>query len=302
MRCVLGCVALVACFAAPAEARRPKPVTQVASPSFRALDKDGRADWLARARAIVPLPTRLKVISNPFLGTPYGPSPLGEGAGADPDPRLRYDLVDCLTFVETTMAMAVAPDDDALMPVLNDIRYGEGLDFEDRNHFAEAQWIPNNLRKGWIRDITSEVAGRELESVTMSYPRDRWRKGGRLEGVAIDAEHLPTGTFSIPVVPFRYALKNADRIPSGSIMFVVRAPHPTVPTRVTHVGFVFDSPGGKVLRHASKEPYHRVVDEPLSHFLTRNSAYLKWPVDGFSIYEVVLANPRLETMAGRAAR
>ena len=53
---------------------------------------------------------RLIAVSSMFLDTPYLNSPLGEGAGhpPDPDPLIRFDGVDCTTFVEQTMALARA--------------------------------------------------------------------------------------------------------------------------------------------------------------------------------------------------
>jgi hypothetical protein len=246
---------------------------------------------------IVPVPTRLKEASAPFLGTPYGVSPLGEGAGSDPDPRLRYDLVDCLTFVETTMALAFAPDEAAVLPVLDDLRYGARPTFDERNHFIEAQWVPHNLAKGWIRDISSEVAGRAVQTVTKTYGADRWLKRQRFaELFSIDSEFMPRGTHALAMVPLDHAAAHVRRFPSGSIVFVVRMDLSSQPTRVTHVGFVFDSPAGKVLRHASKSPYQRVVDEPLDHFFARNSAYEKWPVAGVSVFEPRWPAERLEKL------
>ena len=30
--------------------------------------------------------------------------------------------------------------------------------YTERKHFMESQWIPDNIRAGWVRDITKEVA------------------------------------------------------------------------------------------------------------------------------------------------
>ena len=53
-----------------------------------------------------PLPERVVGVSARFLGVPYVVSPLGEGHGQDPDPLFRADAVDCLTFVEQSLALA----------------------------------------------------------------------------------------------------------------------------------------------------------------------------------------------------
>ena len=61
------------------------------------------------AKGAPTLAAKIDQVSSPFLGTTYAISPLGEGSGIDTDPRLRWDKVDCLTFVETSMALALAP-------------------------------------------------------------------------------------------------------------------------------------------------------------------------------------------------
>ena len=79
---------------------------------------------------------------------------------------------------------------------------------------------------------------------------------------------------------------HAAAIPTGTIFVVVREDSPYRVTRMTHLGFVVQKRHGTFLRHASSAPSHRVVDEPLDHFLTRNARY-PWKVDGVSLFEVV---------------
>src|SRR5690606_33264666 len=72
------------------------------------------------------LAERLRVASDPFVGAPYALSPLGAGAGQDPDPRLRYDAFDCTAFVETTVALAPATDIGEASRLLDLIRSRKG--------------------------------------------------------------------------------------------------------------------------------------------------------------------------------
>src|SRR5262245_14095612 len=81
------------------------------------LDAEGRKTALARLSQL-PLADRLLATSERFLQTPYHLSPLGEGGGTDPDPYFRLDAVDCLTFVEETIAMSLAPSLDRVEPLL----------------------------------------------------------------------------------------------------------------------------------------------------------------------------------------
>ena len=53
-------------------------------------------------------PARAVAGTAPLLGRRYLLSALGEGTGPDPDPRFRLDAFDCVTFVETAIALGNA--------------------------------------------------------------------------------------------------------------------------------------------------------------------------------------------------
>lgn len=278
------------------------PVAHAAkAPRWREMDEPARAALHAAAPSSRSLPARLAALSSPFADTPYAESPLGEGAGHDTDPRLRWDAVDCVTFVETVLALAAVPSLDALLPVLDDVRYGEGVPaYAARNHFVEAQWVPNNVRKGWIVDASRRIGGERTVRALKTIDTVRWNARRKVE-LALAPAELPSGTFGLDVVPLAVVRERMDEIPSGTIAFIVRRDFYTHPTRVTHVGFVFGPPGGKVLRHASHQPYGRVVDEPLPHFLDRNARYDRWPVDGFALFEPRIPSTRVASILGGTA-
>src|SRR5690349_3041900 len=90
----------------------PPPALQ--SPAPRVLKPNAWSGLTLEQRAALiateaehPLPERLLSTSEKFLNTPYVLSPLGEGGGVDPDPTFRLDAVDCLTFVEETLALSL---------------------------------------------------------------------------------------------------------------------------------------------------------------------------------------------------
>jgi hypothetical protein len=59
---------------------------------------------------------------------------------------------------------------------------------------------------------------------------------------------------------------------------------------------VVEHDGKRFLRHASKKPFARVVDEPFWKFLARNKKYDKWPVEGFALFEVKAPSERLSKL------
>src|SRR5947208_1381551 len=108
---------------------------------------------------------RLEIASRRYLGTAYRLFPLGEGSAerGSPKPPIRENGVDCMTFVEQSLAHALAPGPSDVVPLLQRIRYRSGkIDFGARNHYFLADWVPNNA---WlVEDDTRRVGGASVRS------------------------------------------------------------------------------------------------------------------------------------------
>ena len=257
---------------------------------------------VAESVAGEPFPARLDAISRAFLGTPYLESPLGEGAGYDPDPLIRYDTVDCLTYVDTVLALASSPDPDHVLHTLLQIRYRDGVPaFGHRNHLMMDEWIPDNEKKGFVRSVTREVGGASVQVAEKDLTAGLWRHR-RGVGLPLSVADLKLGPARLAYVPIGRFPAVMSRIPDGTILLVVRTDRPLEPIRVTHVGFVFRVHGHLVLRHAAKALWHKVVDERLADFVHRNSLYRKWPVAGFALLEPVEHTGRVAKASGSPAR
>jgi hypothetical protein len=234
---------------------------------------------------------RLEDVSALFLGTPYVASPLGEGAGhpPDPDPLIRFDGVDCTTFVEQTLALSRSHSLPEALVWLRRIRYLDGrMDYRHRKHFMEAQWLPANQRLGLLEDITVEIAGRQVVWVERLLGPELWRMRRRPEKwPKLEADQIASGRYRLPVVPLSKVLDLQARLPAGTLVNVVRQDLPGYPTQVTHQGIVVERGGARFLRHAGRAGYGRVVDEPLARFVGRNLAYRKWVVVGFNLQRLI---------------
>jgi hypothetical protein len=251
--------------------------------SWGKLDAPARQALLTE-KATLPLPQRLLAFSQAFVGTPYVNSPLGEGEGKDADPRIRFDAVDCLTFVEQTIALALSLDDEKALPTLDAIRYGDGVAYEKRNHVMEAQWLPSNMKKGYLRDVTRRYGGAATRHVTKVLDDRAW--SSKL-GVNLDLprQEQVRGEFGLDIVPAEGALEVLKAVPDGTLIVVVRADRPHLVTRITHVGFLVHKAKGAYMRHASRT-FKAVTDESLHSYLKRNLGYAKWTVEGFALFEV----------------
>lgn len=272
----------------------PALLLVLAAAPWSSMGEAQRADAMAALREL-PMRERLLKASEGFLGTPYVLSPLGEGEGRDPDPLLRLDAVDCVTLVEQSLALSTAPGPEALLPTLTALRYADAPSWESRLHVMEAQWLPEQVRRGRLRDVTRAYGGERTRRVAKVLTEATWsEKGAR--ALALPKAHQPLGTFEFDLIPADDAAALLAKAPAGLVVVVVRADRPWLVTRVSHVGVLVQTPKGPALRHASRS-FKRVVDEPLGRYLGRNLDFGKWTVEGLALFE-----PLDSVADGRLAR
>jgi len=255
----------------------------------------------ARAQT-VPMARRIEDASARFLGRPYLVSPLGEGPAGlyDRDALHRFDGFDCTTFVETVMALSLAGDSGDFERLMDLIRYKDGVvSFGSRNHFPDADWIPNNARAGFLRDITREVAGnegaliasavvdkagwyRKLGAASLNVPgASEPELDALLARLNAEGQSIPPESVDLPYVSLDsiFAAGTAvnqallDRIPSGAIVNVVRPNWDltgSIGTRmnVSHQAFVIRKDGRLLVRHATPAGDRKVLDVDFIAFLT----------------------------------
>lgn len=137
---LLAVFGLTACFQSPA----PRAVAPVS------LTQDTTLDAAARIWKTLPsgvLADRLEAASRALLGRPYMLGQLGEGDSGlgDAKPRLRLDGFDCVTYLETSLMLAVSADTSRFLATMDSIRYLHGkVEWKSRNHFFEGEWLPRN--------------------------------------------------------------------------------------------------------------------------------------------------------------
>jgi PBP4 family serine-type D-alanyl-D-alanine carboxypeptidase len=105
---------------------------------------------LARADAPSGYVDRLKYFSEALQGRPYFLGPTGEGRFGllDTLPLMDLSRFDCVTFIENTMALALAHQTREVLPRLLSIRYrSDTLAFPTRNHYFVQDWLRYNAGK-----------------------------------------------------------------------------------------------------------------------------------------------------------
>ena len=258
----------------------------------------GHADELLSQIRQFPLAERLDCISRRFRGLPYELDPRGEGrfGEIDSDPILAFASFDCMTLVEETMALAASNSFAEGVATLLNIRYRGGTpDYADRRHFVEAEWIADNVRNGYILDITRSVSGGLTKNTSIFIDRiklvmEKWHLPlAKRRDAATDFQKLGLGrperasTDSIPIPAFFAKGKEealnpqfVERLPDVSILCLVRKPEAARRRHViiAHMGLIIvprnadGTRGEPIFRSASPEA-HAVVDEPLAPYLKR---------------------------------
>ena len=98
--------------------------------------------------------SRIDALSHHFLGRPYKGNPL---IGSSDTPEVftaSLDGFDCVTYVETILALARASNADDFTQWLQRIRYENGrIEWRRRNHYMSG-WIRNNTKAGVVRLVS----------------------------------------------------------------------------------------------------------------------------------------------------
>jgi hypothetical protein len=201
----------------------------------------------------------------------------------------------CTTYIETTLALARSSQPGEFFTRLLEARYKESqTSFLDRNHFPEADWIPNNVKARVIEDITQKVAaesGIAAKTENKQINRGRWLKIQIAKGslpqdqrtrAPAAAWEAPVSV-SVPYLPSSEVERFVDHIPAGSIVNVVRADRPNMPVLISHQGLIVRNGNLVLLRHANEEGKIRTI--PLKDYVNLHHGE-KWPILGINILTI----------------
>jgi len=193
--------------------------------------------------------SRIDILSGHLLGHPYKPNPLIGSADTAEVFTASLDGFDCVTYLETVVALARASSVDDFTEWLRKIRYEQGrIQWERRNHYMTL-WIRSNVRNGIIRPVSIPAVP------TVS----RARVLNVVPGLAAQQTR-------VECVPKAAVPRLESHLQSGDLIFFAS-------TRrnldVFHAGIVVRDRERVLLRHASRSQGH-VVEQELSEFLKAN--------------------------------
>lgn len=281
-----------------------KLLAEQAPKTFLGMDESEIASALKTIHAENPsLPSRVEAVSAHFLGTPYSLGPLGEGPAGqfDRDPLVNFRKVDCTTFIEQVIALSLEPDLERAVALLQRIRYRDGkISYETRNHFPEIDWIPNNSAAGFIEDITREIGGGQtlVAAKTISkrdwyskktaddlkdFPGSQNEKDLLLPRLKALGEQFEDQRADIPYLPTESLPMFLKKIPSGTIINLVRKEMPDKPALISHQALLLQKRGGVFIRHAHASA--AVEDAPALEYFSLYKGS-KWPLLGINLNRI----------------
>ncbi len=208
------------------------------------------------------------------------------------------EVFDCTTFIETVAALARAHDASEVPTQILTIRYKDGEPgWFTRNHFPEADWIPNNQSAGVLKDVTEDLMKRAdseastvgAHTVAKTIHKRAWFQsqpdypaGGRgiasLDGLS---RKMPEKVdVTLPYIPLDKVAQVMDHIPSGAIVNLVHADDPSKPVLISHQGFFVKRSGKAYFRHAKRT--HGIKDSPFLPYIEAQKSRA-WRVLGLNI-------------------
>ena len=204
---------------------------------------------LLKAKNDRSIASRIDFFSRYFLGCPYKPNPLIGSADTAEVFVASLDRFDCVTYIETILALACATTVDDFFEWLRKIRYERGrIHWEARNHYMTA-WIRNNVREGIIRPVSTPAVP------TISRER-----------VLNVVPGLAARRTRVKCVPKRAQPRLSKYLQNGDLIFFVS-------TRknldVFHAGLIVLDNKRLLMRHASHSQGF-VVEQELNEFLQAN--------------------------------
>jgi hypothetical protein len=203
---------------------------------------------LSRTKSLRSTGKRIEILSSNFLGVPYQSNLIGS-VDIPEQFVVGFDVFDCVTYMETVLALSLASSPHDFQNRLRKIRYAGGkVDWNSRNHYMTG-WIRNNAKSGavqWLKPRRLAVSVKE-------------RVLSMLEGYRA----VPT---RFECIPKRAIPKLVPLLKTGDLIFFAST-RPRLD--IFHCGIIVIDGTRVLMRHAARSR-GKVVEQELSEFLKAN--------------------------------
>lgn len=213
--------------------------------------------WLS-GQSLRGLPERLDYFSKSLIGKPYLLGPMGESYldSIEGKPLVYMDSLDCVTYVEHALAMALATDEDSIFAVHQRIRYKDGkIDYAHRKHYMLVDWVGEG-KFAKVIPLPGDT------TIQRTMPKKDFFKA---KGIKREEPDAPS---DIRYLPYDKAVELMGKPYEGPFMVVgIAYIGKSDKIDATHTGFVILRQGELPrVRHASSLR-KQVVEQPLIEYL-----------------------------------
>jgi hypothetical protein len=233
--------------------------------------------------------THVDYLSHHFLTMPYLEAPLDE------DRLFRFDAFDCLTYVNTVLALLFSNNWVEFKRHIVRLNYYNSIvSYEKRFHFMCVDWNSQNSANNYISDITRFIVdknnARICEYAYALINKPAWFKNK----LGIIPENCRKAHACTPYIPLPFLFKKniLNQLPAISIVEIVRPNwdlRQQIGTQlnISHLGFLLRINGKFIFRHASQIE-QCVIEHPFLDYLTNyiNSSTVK----GINIQKILSLN------------
>jgi D-alanyl-D-alanine carboxypeptidase/D-alanyl-D-alanine-endopeptidase (penicillin-binding protein 4) len=201
---------------------------------------------------------RLKFFSGALMDRPYFLGPTGEGrfGRIEPAPLMDLSRFDCVTYIESSMGLALSSQPRDVLPRILSLRYGsDTIDYQTRNHYFVEDWLKHN--SALVRVV--RFPGDSL--LRKPIDKQKFFASKKLPWPG------PNPVAEIPFMPYAKALDMMSHWTFGEKFLGVAFVTDIAGLDVTHTGFLMaDGKNPPILRNAS-QLLHHVADMPFKEYL-----------------------------------
>jgi hypothetical protein len=206
---------------------------------------------------------KIEFYSALFLGSPYKLVCQGDGPYAryDREPLMNFRQINCMTYCEQVLALALSSYYEEFFNVLQHIRYRDGIiGMATRNHYTMGDWLPQN--KWCLQDVTRKVGGKYTKQVTRTISHKTFFEKKGLKDIR---DVLPDRTMTIDYIPLDDLPQVEANLRSGDIVSLIQ----NVPGIFSaHMLMVYKDKKGKTyFRHASLNA-GTTLDQPFEEYIS----------------------------------
>lgn len=218
----------------------------------------------------------VEFIGREFIGTPYKAGTL---EGSPEALTVNLEEMDCTTFVETVVALALTVENHRcswidFLDMLETIRYRNGYadGYASRLHYI-SDWVITNTHRGYIKDVTDRIPQSDVQIKTLDFMS---RNRSKYPALSDSATFEGIKNMEVGYRSHRFPYIKSARLSSKPIINALKGGDIVALTTktngldVSHVGILVIEKDGPHLLHASSKEDKVVIDKlPLTEYMRK---------------------------------